>query len=361
MDVAGRMTSYDFWGATAGTVLAAFLLHRPGWNLRATMLGCMLLVIVTSGASVWLAHDLDTLAMVRLLNGIGTGLGYTCACVAVVGTPRMERTYAILYGTPFVISGVGMAFLPRVYESVGIEGAFYLMAAVNIAALVMLPLFPRTINAAAPRTAGALAGIPPGVRMLAGLMLAGLVVHYLFNSGIWAYFDRLGVAAGMTAERAGTILGPGMAASIVGMIAASVLGDRWGYVKPIFAGITAIVAATLALIGTPSEIVFGIGTALFNASISFVAPYMVAILALLIPSGLGVTAANIGMVTGFAAGPFVISFLVTGGDFTSALVVTAAGFVAAGILFAGFARCLSREAGLERLKALCHVERRAPA
>lgn len=353
MDVAGRMTSYDFWGAMGATVLAVFVLHRPGWNLRATMLGCMLLVIVTSGASVWFAHDLGSLAMVRLLNGVGTGLGYTCACVAVIGTPRIERTYAILYGTPFVISGVGMALLPRVYESVGIEGAFYLMGAVNVAGLAFLPFFPRTIDGAAPRSAGAVAAIPPGVRVLTGLVLTGLVVHYLFNSGIWAYFDRLGVAAGMTAERAGTILGPGMAASIVGMIAASVLGDRWGYLKPIYLGIATIVASTLALIGTPSELVFGVGTAFFNASISFVAPYMVAILALVVPSGIGVTAANIGMVTGFAAGPLVVSFLVTGGDFTSALIVTAVGFVVSGILFVCFGHRLGRAAGLERLKALC--------
>lgn len=353
MDVAGRMTSYDFWGATGGTVLAVFILHRPGWNLRATMLGCMLLVIVTSGASVWFAHDLDALAMVRLLNGIGTGLGYTCACVAVIGTPRIERTYAVLYGTPFVISGVGMALLPRLYASIGIDGAFYLMGAVNIAALVFLPFFPRTIDGAAPRSAGKVAAISTGARVLTGLTLAGLVIHYLFNSGIWAYFDRLGVAAGMTAERAGTILGPGMAASIVGMIAASVLGDRWGYLRPIYLGVAAIVASTLALLGTPSELVFGVGTALFNASISFVAPYMVAMLAVLVPSGMGVTAANIGMVTGFAAGPFLISFLVADGDFTSALIVTAAGFVVSGILFLLYRQRLVREPGLDRLKSLC--------
>lgn len=356
MDVAGRMTSFDFWGAMGATILAVFLLHRPNWNLRATMLGCMLLVIVTSGASVWLAHDLDALAMVRLLNGVGTGLGYTCACVAVIGTPRIERTYAILYGTPFVISGIGMALLPRVYESIGIEGAFYLMAAINIACLGLLPFFPRTIGAATQRATGTLHIVPPEVRVLAGVVLAGLVIHYLFNSGIWAYFERLGVATGMTSARAGEILGPGMAASIFGMIAASVLGDRWGYMKPIYLGITLIVASTLALIGTPSELVFGLGTALFNASITFAAPYIVATLAMLVPSGFGVSAANVGMVTGFATGPFLISFLVTGGDFTVALLVTAAGFVVALILFAWFAHRLGRVTGLEGLKALCRAD-----
>ena len=85
-DVAGRLISYNFWGATVATVFAIFILHRPGWNLRLTMAVCLFLVIVTSGASVWFADSVETLALVRFVNGIGAGLGFTVSCVAVVGT-----------------------------------------------------------------------------------------------------------------------------------------------------------------------------------------------------------------------------------------------------------------------------------
>jgi Major Facilitator Superfamily len=355
MDVAGRLTSYDFWGATVSSVVAVFLLHRPGWNLRATMLACLLLVITTSGASVWLAGNIPALATVRLINGVGSGLGFTVACVAVIGTPHIERTYAILYGSPFLISGIGLALLPLAYRLVGIEGAFYGMGVVNLLGLALLPYFPRTVERTerVPETPRGI--FAAGAHWLAILALAGLLLHYVFNSGIWAYFERLGVTAGMSAETTGAILGPSMAAAIFGMIAASLLGDRWGYIRPIYFGIVVITASTLALLGSSSELVFGLGTAVFNASITFVTPYMVAILALLIPSGLGVTTANVATIAGFSTGPFLISFFVAGGSFTPAILVTAGGFVLVLTLFVLFVRLLGRQPGFERLKSQCLV------
>lgn len=354
LDVAGRLISYNFWGATVATVFAIFILHRPGWNLRATMFVCILLVILTSGASVWFADNVPALAVVRFINGIGAGLGFTVSCVAAVGTPQIERTYALLYGSPFLISGAGLALLPLVYRTAGIEGAFYGMGVINLLTIGLLPYFPKYLDSPEAGTPAASSwGLPTGTRVLAGLALGALLLHYVFNSGIWAYFERLGVAAGIAPERAGAILGPGMSAAIVGMIAASLLGDRLGYVRPIYIGLVLIIASTLALLFSASELVFGGATALFNASITFVTPYMVAIMALLIPSGLGVTAANIATISGFSTGPFLVSFLIAGGDFTLPILLTAAGFIVVWIIVMTFVRMLEQQDGFDRLKALC--------
>lgn len=353
IDVAGRLVSFNFWGGVLASVLALFMLHRPGWNLRLTMLGCLLLVIATNLASIFSSESYPALVTIRLLNGMGAGLGFTVACVAVISTKRIERSYAVLYGSPFLISGLGLALLPLVYRAAGIDGAFYAMAAVNLIAILLLPWFPRTVAGGGQNPERAATGATSAPVALAGLMLLALLLYYAFNSGIWAYFERMGVAAGMTPERVGAILGPGMAAAIIGMVGASLLGDRMGYRKPIYVGVAAIMIATVAFLGSPSELLFGIATAVFNASIPFVTPYMVAILALLVPSGMGVTAANIVTITGFAAGPMLISYLVSDGGFTPAILVTAVGFVAVWILLALFMRGLRRQEGFERLKTNC--------
>ncbi len=356
MDVAGRLISYNFWGGAAGSVFAILVLHRPGWNLRATMFACLALVIVTSGASVWFAGNVPALAVVRFLNGVGAGLGFTVSCVAAIGTPRIERTYAILYGSPFLISGVGLVLLPHVYRTAGIEGAFYGMGSLSLLRLGLLPFFPRTVAQERKQAIPASRDLGAGTRRLAGLAIGALLLHYVFNSGIWTYFERLGVAAGMSPEMTGAILGPGMGAAIFGMIAASLLGDRLGYMRPIYIGIAAITIATLMLLGSSSRLAFGVGTAIFNASITFATPYMVALLALLVPSGAGVTAANVATIVGFSAGPFLVSFMVADGAFTPAILVSAAGFVVVWFLYDRFIRSLRREAGFDRLKALCGVE-----
>ena len=146
-DVAGRLISYNFWGATVATVMAVFIVHRRGLNLRLTILACLLLVVLTSGASVWFAGNVPMLGVVRFANGVGAGLGFTVGAVALIGTRHVERSYAIFYGSPFLISGAGLAFLPYVYQTSGIEGAFYGMGAINLLACGLLPFYPRYIAA----------------------------------------------------------------------------------------------------------------------------------------------------------------------------------------------------------------------
>ena len=340
IDVAGRLISYNFWGATISTILAITFIHRPGWNLRLTMLACLSIVIVTSGASVWLAGSVGALAVVRFVNGLGSGLGYTIAAVAIVGTPRMEVSYAILFGSGFVLGGAGLALLPYVYQSSGIAGAFYCMAAINLVACAFLPFFPRTVDGAGDTDDRSAIHLRRAPTTLSGLVLVSLFLHFLFNSGIWTYFERLGVAFGMSPERAGALLGPSMAAAVFGMLAASALGNRIGYLRPIYVGTVAIVFATVALLWASSELVFGVATAVFNASIPFVTPYFMAILATLIPSGRGVTAGNIAIMAGFAGGPYLLSFNLANDDFRPSILLTAVGLSVALVVLVCFAQKL---------------------
>jgi MFS family permease len=144
-----------------------------------------------------------------------------------------------------------------------------------------------------------------------------------------------------------------MTAAIIGMVAASVLGDKIGYLRPIYIGFVAILVSTFSLLHSSSEVIFVGGTTVFNASITFVTPYFVAILAMLVPSGLGVTAANISTIAGFSIGPFLLSFMIANDDFQPAILLTAAGFFVAFILFVYFVRLLRRSPGGEgQLKAV---------
>jgi MFS family permease len=232
------------------------------------------------------------------------------------------------------------------------------MGLLNLLCIGLLPFFPKTVQQARNEPGPAASESDDGSRGLLSLALGALLLHYVFNSGVWAYFERIGVASGMAPETAGAILGPGMGAAILGMIAAALLGDRHGYVRPIYVGLATITVATLALLGSSSPWVFGFATAIFNASITFVTPYMIAILALLTPSGAGVIAGNVAVLVGFATGPFLVSFLVGSGVFIPAIVMTAVGFVFVWVLYVWFVNSLGHEARLARLHALCFVKRR---
>ena len=357
IDAAGRLISYNILGTTVATVLAIYIVHRPGANLRLMMFVCVFLVIITSGASVWFAGDFTALSVVRFINGLGAGLGFTVSTVAAIGTPNITRTYAILYGSAFLVGGIGLALLPYVYEFAGIEGAFYGMGLINLLACGLLPFFPKKISQEESIAEKPRLQLDRVFILMSGLVLGALFLHYLFNSGIWTYFERLGVAAGMSAKTTGAILGSSTLAAILGMIAASILGNRFGYLRPIYMGTATITIATLSLFYSSSELVFAIGTALFNASITFVTPYFIAILANLIPKGLGVSTANVVTIAGYAAGPFLVSFMVANNDFRLSIFLTAFGFIVVYAMVVFFSRILRREAdGYTELKESCEIQ-----
>ncbi len=344
-DVAGRLISYNFWGATVSTVLAIFILPRPGWNIRLTMLFSLALVTITSPAAVWAANDISLLAIIRFINGFGAGLGFTVAAVAVVGSPNVERAYAFLYGNPYLIGGLGLALLPHVYSTVGIEGALLGMGALNLAAFALVPYFPKALVPHQDGTHDPLLNVVGrGGRqrlVLGALLLVTFFLHYVFNSGIWTYFERIGVSFGMSALESGSILGPSMAAGLLGMFLASMLGNRYSAFWMMFVGTVAILLSTLYLLLQPTGVAFGLSTALFSASIPFVTPYFVAELSRIVPRGLGVLAANIVTITGFSTGPFLVSLLVRDNDFIPSVALTAVGFVVVLLLlllFAGLSR-----------------------
>ena len=161
----------------------------------------------------------------------------------------------------------------------------------------------------------------------------------------------------MSAKTTGAILGSSTLAAILGMIAASILGNRFGYLRPIYMGTATITIATLSLFYSSSELVFAIGTSLFNASITFVTPYFIAILANLIPKGLGVSTANVVTIVGYAAGPFLISFMVANNDFRLSIFLTAFGFIVVYAMVVFFSRILRTEAdGYTELKESCEIQ-----
>ena len=324
--VAGQTVTYEFAGASISTFASIFILHRSNWNLRATAFVCLLISASCNFASTFSYHEVHLLQALRFADGLGAGMSFSAAAIALVGFPHTERAYAALYGSPFLVGGVGMATFPHIFAWMGIEGGFFLLGMASVVGLLLLPLFPRRpltdATSEVPEVEGGTASWSTG----AVLVMAALFVHYICNSGIWTYFDRIGVAAGLSAQTAGLILGPSTILALAGMSAAAVLGDRWGFVRPIIAGTVAIAVSSLLLFFAQGIFLFAAGTAIFNASITFVTPYFFALLAQLVPSGRAVVVGNLVLWFGFAAGPFLLSFVVGGDDFRVAIGLTVVGF-----------------------------------
>jgi predicted MFS family arabinose efflux permease len=303
---AGRITSFEFFGALAGSILVLSLVHKVG---RRTLAYC--------GIPVWTACNIvsaihpthDALPFLRAGSGFGMGISLAITMGAIAGRPNPVRLFAgLMVGVPLYLMmaipalqmAVGKAGVPGAYGFLGV------MAATGLLLASQLPNRP-------PRAEGdgghgkALLPSP----MAATVVLASLVFFTGF-SGSWAYVSQVGRSIGIAPQIVAWIIGTAQLASIVGSFLAGILNERFGHALPlIFAMALAIGGAVLlADAGTQAMFSASLVPLLFGWLMS--QPFVIGVSARLDATGTVATAVNVAQNMGTAAGPYLAARVIDG-------------------------------------------------
>ena len=334
LETAGRLASLEFWAISLGTIASVFYLHRPGLNLKRIALVCLGILVACNAVTIFAYDSLTLFSTCRFVSGFIAGVTWCTAAVAVTRVRDVERTTAILYGSPFLMGAIGLTFLPMIYPYYGVTGAYYTIILICIAAVPFLLLYypedPRLSSAGEEKSEGV---SDNRVQWLAlGVLLLALFINYAANSGIWSYFERLGVSYGHAAKTAGPVVGASQLVALAGMFCAAALGGRLGEIKPILTGTILITISTFFLFYSASLTVFFCATAIFNFSITFLTPYYFILLGRMTPSGRGVLWGNLILWLGFSSGPALVSFFIEDGNFDLSIAMTIVGFIISAIL-----------------------------
>ena len=334
LETAGRLASLEFGATSLGTIASVFYLHRPGLNLKRVALVCLGILVACNAVTIFAYDSLTLFSTCRFVSGFTAGVTWCTAAVAVTRVRDVERTTAILYGSPYLMGAIGLTFLPIIYPYYGVTGAYYTIILICIAAVPFLMLYypedPRLSAAGEEQSEGL---SDNRVQWLAlGVLLLALFINYAANSGIWSYFERLGVSYGHAAKTVGPIVGASQLVALAGMFCAAALGGRLGEIKPILAGTVLITASTFFLFYSASLTVFFCATAVFNFSITFLTPYYFILLGRMTPSGRGVLWGNLILWLGFSSGPALVSLFLENGNFDLSIAMTIVGFIISAIL-----------------------------
>ena len=334
LETAGRLASLEFGATSLGTIASVFYLHRPGLNLKRVALVCLGILVACNAVTIFAYDSLTLFSTCRFVSGFTAGVTWCTAAVAVTRVRDVERTTAILYGSPYLMGAIGLTFLPVIYPYYGVTSAYYTIILICIAAVPFLLLYypedPRLSAAGEEQSEGL---SDNRVQWLAlGVLLLALFINYAANSGIWSYFERLGVSYGHAAKTVGPIVGASQLVALAGMFCAAALGGRLGEIKPILAGTVLITASTFFLFYSASLTVFFCATAVFNFSITFLTPYYFILLGRMTPSGRGVLWGNLILWLGFSSGPALVSLFLENGNFDLSIAMTIVGFIISAIL-----------------------------
>jgi len=237
------------------------------------------------------------------LAGLGAGLLMNVTIVSIGLTANFDRNYGFWAVTQLIVGAAGLYLLPGRISVYGLAAPFL---TVSILALLVFPLaksFPEH---------GRDAGATPDKhnRLLLGLAgLLGIFIYYGGQAAVWAYFERIGMAAGIDPGSVGSILSASIVLAIFGASLATWLGDRLGRRLPVAASMICSAIGISFLWGVQSVYPYIVAACLFNAAWYFCLPYLSAIIANIDSNGRMLVGLAIVFPSSLAAGPALATYV----------------------------------------------------
>ena len=215
----------------------------------------------------------------------------------------------------------------------GLRGSAYLLGAVIVVLGFSALLVPSGISED-PGKSTAISYRPP---LRVALALLGILATGFAFAAVWAFAERIGVAAGFDSSRISPVVATNLLASAAGSVLATVLGTRFGRRRALLVGMALMVAAIIALSWSETYWLYAMGIVGLGFTIGFVLPYQMGALAALDAEGRFVVLISAAQGIGSAAGPALGGAAVDAGGLQSLLITAVVALVIGAILFLSIA------------------------
>ncbi|KFL37527.1 MFS transporter [Arenimonas donghaensis] len=327
---AGSVGAANIYGASAGSLLAVFVVRR--WRWRPTLASLLTLLVGIDLASIAVT-DPTTLLVVRAMHGVVGGLSVGVAYSVMARTQSPDRAFGMLLAVQFGLGGLGVMFLPSLVPLYGARILFVVLAGLGALALLAMLAIPRRIEAGGRPALGEVVAAVVYSRATAALTLLALFLFQGGNMALGAFIIRLGEDASLARDFIGQALGWATWIGAGGAVAVIMMGTRWGRFRPLLLALALTLVGTAAFRWSQMPWVYfaaNVGTAI---TWSFVVPYLFGMLSRLDVSGRLATLGGFVSKAGLASGPLLAGWVLRGGDFgalvsLAVLVLLAAGAVA---------------------------------
>ncbi len=306
--VAGRIGSFNVYGAALGAFAAVWIVGRRPWRSAAAWLLCALIAFDVGSAFV---HDATTMLCVRTLHGIAGGMLVGISFSVIARTRVPDRTFGMLLAVQALLGGLGLMFLPRLVPLFGASVLFYSLAAFSAITLAMLPFLP--VYPPRPRATAATPGAAAAVVRRRWALPTAFAAVFLFqagNMGIAAYIFELGRRYALSLDFMTAVLGIAGWLSAAGALIVYLIGDRFGRVAPVAAGMAIAVLGTAAFRASDLAAVYAAANVVTAIAWMFVVPYLLGLCATFDRGGRTATIAGLFSKLGLATGPLIASLFV---------------------------------------------------
>jgi predicted MFS family arabinose efflux permease len=341
----GNLSAVVSVGSTLAAIAAVLWIRSSSWRWAGAL---ALAGLIASNVLSMFVHGFAGFIALQGIAGFCGGSIYSLALTVLSDGRRPQRYFAYAIGAQTIYQIVGLAAGPALIHQGGVNailGVFTGLGILGLALIAGVPTHGRTV-AAPPRArsrgeARAHGGLLSPAVMLA---LAGCFLYYVNVGAYWTYIERIGVTAGIGLSEISNGLAFGTAASMLGVLLASWLGERRGYVVPIAWSAIGVVLAVVLLLGhlrltayVISAVVYGI---VWNVSMT----YQYSAVNIVDRTRRGVALAPAFHDAGGAVGPALAALAVTEKDHSSVLWIVILSVLGSWACFAVALRLHARSA-----------------
>ena len=311
---AGMLISVEIMAIALTSLTISPRIHR--FRIRLTCFSGCLAAITCHLLSVFI-DTYTVLLAVRMCAGVAEGLVYSIAVGVVASTINPSRGYGIINAVNIVYCSIFMAVVPSIELSVPNVVVFASLAA---GSLIMAPFVYSLPASVTVSEEGA--SVPAGGFDTRAWLL--LIAMFLWGTGInslWPYLFYIGTRTALEVREVGVVLGISGLAAFAGVMLMTVIGHRFGYLRPLLPALLVNLAAVLSITLTPLATAYIISLVILMMAVYFIFPFLLAISAGLDPAGrVAAATGGIYMFTG-GIGP------VIGGNLVAAIGAEGIGYV----------------------------------
>ena len=216
-------------GLLLGSVLVS--LRAAAGRFRVQILAGIVVAVVGNSLTSTI-HGFLPMVALRLLTGFGSGVCYSAAVACLSLMRNSARYFSLLVVVLVIVNSLELWLVPSLLGMIGLAGLYWVFAALFLVPLLQLHGLPPVVEARSPAAHAQLAEGVGEFRSMAWWCLFAIVMFNVAASAFWAYSERIGIAAGLSAAAVADTLTLCNLFSLTGGVLAYWLGRRWGQHRP---------------------------------------------------------------------------------------------------------------------------------
>jgi MFS transporter, DHA1 family, inner membrane transport protein len=305
---AGRVGATEMLGFASGCVLVSLLLSRT--TVARLMVAAMLLIV--GGNLLTIAAGAKLLLPLRLLCGVGEGVGSASYAAIIAGTKAPERYFGTLLCLLYSMGTILLRFDATFTAAAGPFAVYWILAAVGVLGIPAGWFVRRSAEAVQVSGEASTGTLSRTALLVVVVGLIAIMGSYAACGTIWAYAANIGQWSGLSVQQANVVLSYATLAGMAGAGFAILLGPRLGNATPLLAAGILMGAAVVLVIVRLTQTTFAPAVLLWMCGINFATPYEVAVMSEADRAGRAASLSNAAQTLGMCVGPALGAMVVNG-------------------------------------------------